>query len=195
MKIKTLLLMLVLVFISTNALSQNFIQGKLLFAIQQNVSVEVYRVSCGSDVLVDTYTAKDGLDGSYYGFGCLANGLYRVVPDNVSYVFSPEFYNVQIPQTEIHSYDFYLEAILIPYGISGTVSGDVLEGVTITLSGDCSATTTTESNGNYSFTGLLSGSYTITPSMSSYAFDSESELVHLFGSDVTGVDFTATSTP
>ena len=195
MKKKAILFMLVIIFISTNALSQNFIHGQLLFLGPQPVSVEVYRVSCGSDVLVDTYTAKDGSDGSYYGFGCLANGLYRVVPDNVSYVFSPEFQNFQIPQTKIRSYDFYLDAYLIPYGISGTVSGDVLEGVTITLSGDSSATTTTESDGTYSFTGLFTGRYMVTPSINGYDFSPASQSVAIAGSDKIGIDFTATSTP
>jgi hypothetical protein len=187
--------MLVLIFISTNALSQNFIHGQLFFSGPQDVSVEIYRVSCGSDVLVDTYTTI-GLTGQgYYGFGCLDDGLYKIVPDNVSYVFDPEFRNVQIPPTEIWPYNFYVAAHLTPYGISGTVSGDVQEGVTITLSGHTSATTTTASDGTYSFTRLFTGAYTITPCMSSYAFDSESELVQLWSSDVTGVDFTATSTP
>jgi hypothetical protein len=197
MKKKAILFMLVLIFISTNALSQNWIQGQLFFTGPQDVSVEIYRVSCGSDVLVDTYTTKAGGQG-YYGFGCLANGLYRVVPDN-SWVFDPEFGTVQIPRAEIRSYNFYPTARLTPYGISGTVSGDVQEGVTITLSAltsHTSATTTTASDGTYNFTELFTGAYTITPCMSSYAFDPESELVSPFGiSDVTGVDFTATSTP
>jgi hypothetical protein len=144
MKKKAILFMLVLIFISTNALSQNFIQGQLLFTPWQ-VSVEVYRVSCGSDVLVDTYTTNSGGAGTYFGFGCLANGLYKVVPDNTSYVFSPKTGTVQIPQTRIQPLEFTLAAFL--YVICGTVSGDVLEGVTITLSGDSSATKTTEANG------------------------------------------------
>ncbi len=181
--------MLVLVFISTNALSQNFIQGQLITFSPNHVSVDVYRVSCGSDVLVDTYTTK--FSGDYYGFGGLANGLYRVVPDNTSYLFSPEFQNIQIPQTQIHSYDFWLEAILISYGISGTVCGDVQEGVKITLSGEGSTATTTESNGNYSFT-YVDGSYTITPSKSGYMFDPVRTDVTIVDADVTGVDFTAT---
>jgi hypothetical protein len=196
MKKKAILFMLVLIFISTNALSQNWIQGQLFFTAPWDVSVEIYRVSCGSDVLVDTNTTNTW--EGYYGFGCLANGLYRVVPDN-SWVFDPEFSTVQIPRAELWSYNFIPYTYLTPYGISGTVSGDVQEGVTITLSAltsHTSATTTTASDGTYNFTELFTGAYTITPCMSSYAFDPKSELVSPFGdSDVTGVDFTATSTP
>ena len=56
--------------------------------------------------------------------------------------------------------------------ISGTIgqcttagpSGAVLAGVTMTLSGGSSGSTTTDGSGNYSFTGLVTGlSYTVTP--------------------------------
>jgi hypothetical protein len=52
------------------------------------------------------------------------------------------------------------------YAISGsiTLNGAALVGATVTLSGASSATTTTDANGNYSFTGLDNGSYTVTPS-------------------------------
>jgi len=104
MKKNTLCLMLVLIFISTNAFSQNFIQGKISGAVQEGISVNLYQTCCGSDdVLVDTITTNSE---GYYGFGCLANGVYRVVPDKASYIFNSEFYNVLIPQTELKSYDF-----------------------------------------------------------------------------------------
>jgi hypothetical protein len=54
------------------------------------------------------------------------------------------------------------------YSISGTVSGAVLQGVNIALSGSASATTTTDDSGNYSFTGVPNGSYTVTPSKAGY---------------------------
>src|ERR1035437_9410349 len=51
------------------------------------------------------------------------------------------------------------------YGISGTVSGPVLLGVTINLTGAETGSTTTDVNGNYSFTALPNGSYTVAPSL------------------------------
>jgi hypothetical protein len=55
------------------------------------------------------------------------------------------------------------------FTVSGTVSGDVKEGVTITLSSATSETTTTDQDGNYSFE-VGSGNYTITPSLKGYTF-------------------------
>ena len=53
-------------------------------------------------------------------------------------------------------------------------NGTGLAGVTITLSGDASMTTTTDSNGNYkrgSLSNMLAaGGYTVTPSRSGYTF-------------------------
>jgi hypothetical protein len=58
------------------------------------------------------------------------------------------------------------------FSISGTVgqcnstgpSGTLLPGVTMTLTGAASSSTTTDASGNYSFSGLFGGNYTVTPS-------------------------------
>jgi hypothetical protein len=107
-------------------------------------------------------------------------------------VFNPVTRSMLVPQGSNQPYNFVATAI---YTISGTVSGDEPEGVTITLSGNSSATKTTESGGSYSFTGLENGSYTITASKIDYLFDPESEAVELVDADVTGVDFTAEIDP
>jgi hypothetical protein len=107
MKKKTILLILVLMFISTNALAQNWIQGQITGDVQAGISVELYKTSCGGDVLIDTYTTNSA---GYYGFGCLNDGDYRVSINNNSFInsfiISPEFHDVVIPQTIIQSYDF-----------------------------------------------------------------------------------------
>ena len=58
------------------------------------------------------------------------------------------------------------------YSIIGiiTAGGASLSHVTVALSGMTSATTTTDTNGNYVFTGLANGNYTITPSKEGYVF-------------------------
>jgi pimeloyl-ACP methyl ester carboxylesterase len=75
------------------------------------------------------------------------------------------------------------------YSLSGTVTGDVLEGITLVLSGTVSMTTTTDSAWNYSFSGVFNGSYTVTPSFSGYTFDPLSQTINVIDADVTGVDF------
>ena len=79
------------------------------------------------------------------------------------------------------------------YYISGTVtfSGNPLLGATISLAGTRSTTTTTDSSGYYSFTGLANGSYTVTPSGLGYTYTPSSIAVTMYGANVTGQNFVA----
>jgi len=80
------------------------------------------------------------------------------------------------------------------YSISGTISGSVLDGVLVTLSGAGSATTTTSGGGVYTFTGLADGTYTVTPSRAGYAFVPPSVTVTVSGAGATGQSFAAAAT-
>gem|GEM_PF-3730726 len=66
-----------------------------------------------------------------------------------------------------------LTALLVTnFSISGQVTtlGSPLSGVNMMLSGSASGGTTTDANGNYSFTVQYGGTYTVTPSLSGYNF-------------------------
>jgi hypothetical protein len=73
--------------------------------------------------------------------------------------------------------------------ISGTVLGEVTEGVTVTLSGAGSATATTDATGFYAFTDLSGGNYTVTPSRTGYSFLPASREVSVFGTLIDQVNF------
>ncbi|MBI5890712.1 MAG: carboxypeptidase regulatory-like domain-containing protein [Nitrosomonadales bacterium] len=79
------------------------------------------------------------------------------------------------------------------YSISGTVSGATVSGVTVNLTGTSTASTTTDASGNYSFTALANGSYTVTPSQTGFTFNQLSAAVTVSGANVTGTNFTATA--
>ena len=82
------------------------------------------------------------------------------------------------------------------WSISGTISPSTgISGTTVALSGAASATTTADSNGNYAFGGLLSGTYTVTPSSSAFTFTPPSQPVTMNGANVSGINFTAASLP
>lgn len=78
------------------------------------------------------------------------------------------------------------------FRLSGTINPQsVGNGRTVALSGPTSASTTGNSSGNYSFSGLANGTYAVTPSRSGYLFSPSVQSVSIDGSDVSGIDFTA----
>ncbi len=79
------------------------------------------------------------------------------------------------------------------YSISGqvTAGGSALSGVTITLTGPEKRTTITDANGNYSFSDVPIGTYTLTPSLAGYTFLLPIRNVYLDGLDAIGFNFSA----
>jgi len=78
------------------------------------------------------------------------------------------------------------------FRLSGTISPQSAgNGTTVALSGPISASTTGNSSGNYSFSGLANGTYAVTPSRSGYLFSPSVQSVSIDGSDVSGIDFAA----
>lgn len=78
------------------------------------------------------------------------------------------------------------------YTLSGTVSGVVQQGITITLSGGGTRTTTTGVGGAYSFSGLTNGYYTVTASLATYAFSPSAQVVPVNYENATAADFVST---
>jgi hypothetical protein len=131
-------------------------------------------------------TAPDGT----YSFPGLASGSYTVTPSKTGYAFSPLNRAVTVSVANPAAQDFTASLAAI-YSISGTVSGTVLSGVTMTLSGTASATQTTDASGNYAFTGLTLGSYTVTPSKSGSAFAPASLSPVITSASLTAQNFTS----
>jgi formylglycine-generating enzyme required for sulfatase activity len=71
--------------------------------------------------------------------------------------------------------------------ISGRISGDVQQDVTVTLS--TGAQILTDAGGNYSFGGLTNATYTVTPIKSGYSFAPASTNITLNGINVTNAHF------
>ncbi len=79
--------------------------------------------------------------------------------------------------------------------ISGQVllNGTGLSGVTVFLASAFSISTTTDSNGNYTFTGAQNGSYTVTPSMTGYTFNPVNRTANVSGANIIVPNFVATA--
>jgi len=79
------------------------VYGTISGDIQAGVTVNIYRTSCGGDVLIDTTTTDQN---GYYSFGSLESGQLLVVPTASGYSFVPVRSWPVIPQAVIQSYDF-----------------------------------------------------------------------------------------
>jgi hypothetical protein len=63
------------------------------------------------------------------------------------------------------------------------------------LSGPASGTTTADASGNFTFTGLANGTYTVTPSKTGFVFTPTSQSVPINGANVGGINFTIQTAP
>ncbi len=115
-------------------------------------------------------TVTTEIDGKW-SFSVKAEGSYTLTPSRTHYTFAPSqqtFGNLVATQTV----DF--SATLNRHLISGRVTkvdGSGFAEVGITISGAQTATTTSDSSGNYSFANLpAGGNYSITPAKANYEF-------------------------
>ena len=118
----------------------------------------------------------DGPNGVYiYSIGAFPNQTYN----STNYWVDPVFNWTATVQT---------------WTISGTVSpSSAGSGTVLTLSGASNGTATADSSGNFSFSGLSNGSYTVTPSKTGFVFSPVSQPVTISNGNVTSINFTASS--
>jgi protocatechuate 3,4-dioxygenase beta subunit len=135
-----------------------------------------------------TSTTTDA-NGNYAFAGAL-NGKYTLAPSLTGNTFSPESSAITVNGANLTGQDFSV----VTYAISGkvTVNGAALSGVTVSLTGASTTSTTTDANGNYAFTGALNGRYTLTTSLTGYDFSPASSAITVNGANLTGQGYTAT---
>ncbi len=173
-----------------NVPGQNFTATLQTYDISGTVSGAV--VAGVTVTLTGAATATTTTDTSgNYTFSGLANGSYAVAPSSTGHTFSPVSIAVTVNGANVSGVNFTASAAANTYSISGTVGGATDVGVTVTLSGANSGTTITDGNGDYTFSGLTPGSYTITPSKTGYSFTPTSAMVTVTSFNVFGIDFTA----
>jgi hypothetical protein len=144
-------------------------------------------LALGGDSSSVTTTDRKG----NYTFEGLSSGTYTVTPDSTKYTFSPNSMTVTVSSADITGQDFTGETIPT-YTISGKVTSGrkALAGVAVTLGGVSNSVTTTDRKGNYTFNGLVSGTYTITPAMTGYTFSPVSKTVTVSSTNVSNQNFT-----
>jgi O-glycosyl hydrolase len=131
-------------------------------------------------------------DPVYVPSNCVAggNGVYRYAEKG------------GFPSNSYRATNYYVDVIVTPdsnpppsvqYTISGTISpASYGSGATLNLGNGVSTNTTTaDASGNFNFTVLADGSYTVTSSKLGYAFSPASQVVTVSSASVADVNFTA----
>jgi hypothetical protein len=131
-----------------------------------------------------------GVDGSgNYSFNNLPNGTYTVTPSKAGVTYTPASQTVTI--SGAHALGINFVASTISYTVSGTVTGAPNDAVV--LAGTNTYNTVTDASGNYTFTGVVNGSYTATPGSAGFAVTPASQSVTVNGANVSGLNFTASA--
>jgi hypothetical protein len=125
-------------------------------------------VTLGGSQALQTLTDADG---RYHFNNLPTSGSYNVTVSKPYYTFAQPTRSFNAP-TVNQTADFV--GAVTKYTISGRVLDMVnttaMPGVAIAVTGSLSATTTTDSNGNFSFQLPALGNYTLTPTLKSYVF-------------------------
>jgi Big-like domain-containing protein/IPT/TIG domain-containing protein/carboxypeptidase family protein/beta-propeller repeat-containing protein len=101
-----------------------------------------------------------------FSFGNLsAGGNYTLTPSKASFTFVPPSRTFNVLSADQIA-DFTIQIFKITGRVTDSSTGAAIANTTMTLSGTQSATTQTDSLGNYTFANLSIGNYTVTPSKS-----------------------------
>ena len=181
-------------FTGTNSTGNNFTAtASPIYSIGGTVtgsSISGVLLTLGGTSSATTTTDANG----NYTFAGITNGSYTVTPSMAGYIFNPVSTAVKISGANSTGNNFTSTAYAGPtYSISGTV-GLSVPGILVTLSNASSGTTMTDASGNYTFTGLTNGSYTVTPSLLGYLFTPVNIQLTINGANSMGNNFTATAT-
>jgi arylsulfatase A-like enzyme len=96
---------------------------------------------------------------------------------------------ITIPNHDITITANFQNITVDTYSISGTISGDIISGVTI--SADSTHSAVSDSSGNYTINNLTAGSYTVTPNSKDYIFEPINKIVILQNTDIQNLNFQA----
>jgi hypothetical protein len=140
--------------------------------------------------LTGSSTATTGIDASgNYTFNNLSSGTYTITPSSSGVTFTPANQTVTINGAHALGIDFV--GSTTSFTVSGTITGAPNDSVV--LSGANTYNTVTDASGNYTFTGVVNGSYTVTPGTAGFTVTPANQPVTVNGANVTGVNFTATT--
>ena len=164
---------------SANATNQNFTVIDT-YGIAGNAGVSGVTITLVNSSGTSTTRITDVV-GNYSAVG-LAAGTYTISASKAGYAMNPLNQKATVTCDVRTGVDFTATAAANTYSIMGTVG---VGGKELTLSGSNSGVIYSSASGTYSFSGLLAGSYTITPSNANIASQTCTPPIALSSTDLT----------
>jgi hypothetical protein len=179
--------------VATNSVTNNvdfaaFTASKLFGRIILEDSTNgIFNVTVRAEGTHGTNTVSTDINGNY-NFGLLRNGFYRLTPAQVGRGFEPAF--VEFDLTTETRRDFVGFA---GFSITGRITdgGTGIPGIQVNVNTPEITTVFSDSAGNFTFTGLHEGDYTVLPLPLGYNFTPDERQVSLGPNSASGVNFTA----
>jgi hypothetical protein len=130
-----------------------------------------------------------------YSIAGIANGSYTVAPAVAGHVFTPTSVAARITGAPVSNVNFAGSATSAPtYKISGTMSGAAMSGAIMTLNGTNVGSVATDLGGNYSFSGLSKGTYSVSAAVPGHSF-SNTRVITIGSADSVGDNFSSATAP
>lgn len=130
----------------------------------------------GTPVLTTT-TDPSGV----YTFTAVTDGARTVTPSKLGFTFTPANRAVTINRASVAGLDFAAQAVPT-WSLSGAITPAASgSGATVALTGGATASVVADASGNYAFTGLPNGSYTVTVTKTGFSFTPPSQTVAISG--------------
>ena len=126
-----------------------------------------------------------------YTINTTATGTYTVTPTLSGVAFSPASRSAVVSTAPVTGQDFAGTTLSISGNV--IVDGSPQAGVTVGATGPATLSATTNASGDYSFTGVAAGTWTVTPTRASTTFAPTSRTAVVTNSPVTGQDFAGTT--
>jgi hypothetical protein len=138
-------------------------------------------------------TTTVGTNGNYT-FSSVLNGIYTLRPSEAGFTFAPVTQNVTVNGNTVTAQTFTATAVGAGWNISGVISPSLIgSDAVVTLSGAAGGTAMADAGGNYLFSNLANGTYTLTPSKPGTVFTPLNQSVTINGGSVTASLFAAES--
>ena len=140
------------------------------------------------------YSVITQSDGSFR-LSPVSEGVYTVIATCERYSSNKKS-DISIADGETTTVVVSLEPLFDTYSLSGNITGDAKEGITINLKmgDDILQSSNTNADGSYVFKGLESGSHTITPASNEYIFSPPFHELSVENKDLADINFEALAT-